>query len=151
WFDLTGYSGPDGWKIPRDSKWVVAGSVGLDPKNPKLLAYQPGNGVLVNGPTGRTGNIVTKKQFAYIEVRLEFMVPKGSNSGVKFEGLYEIQIFDSFGRKEPTASDCRGIYPRAEFKPTYHPIDKGIPPGSNACKRPCEWQTLDVIFLPPHF
>src|SRR6266446_8478841 len=85
WLDLAGDNGLDGWKIPRDSKWVVAGKVGLDPKNPKMLAYQPGSGVLVNGPSGRTGNIVSKQKFGDIEVHLEFMIPKGSNSGVKFE------------------------------------------------------------------
>jgi hypothetical protein len=80
------------------------------------------------------------------------MIPKGSNSGVKFHAHYEIQIQDSFGKtKELTGDDCGGIYPRAEQKPKYHHIDKGIAPKVNACKAPGEWQTLDVIFLAPRF
>src|SRR5207302_1282285 len=116
-----------------------------------MLSYQPGSGVLVNGPSGRTGNIVTKQKFGDIEVHLEFMIPKGSNSGVKFEGLYEIQIFDSYGKKKVTASDCGGIYPRAEREPKYHHIDEGTPPRSNAARPAGEWQTLDIIFTAPRF
>ncbi|HEV3117640.1 MAG TPA: DUF1080 domain-containing protein [Gemmataceae bacterium] len=151
WIELAGDRGLEAWKQPRGSQWVVAGSAGLDPKNPKMLAYQPGSGVLVNGPSGRTGNIVSKQKFGDIEVHLEFMIPKGSNSGVKFEGLYEIQIFDSHGKKRPTASDCGGIYPRAEREPKYHHIDDGTPPRSNAARPAGEWQTLDVIFTAPRF
>src|SRR5438270_6071549 len=71
WIELAGERGLEAWKQPRGSQWVVAGGVALDPKNPKMLAYQPGSGVLVNGPSGRTGNIVTKQKFGDIEVRLE--------------------------------------------------------------------------------
>ena len=64
-----------------------------------------------------------------MELYLEFMLAKGSNSGVFLHGLYEVQIFDSYGSTEPvTSSDCGGIYPRAELQPRYHHIDKGIAP-----------------------
>ena len=79
------------------------------------------------------------------------MIPKGSNAGIKFEGLYEIQIFDSWGVKTPKASDCGGIYPRAELLPKYRYLDEGFPPKVNACKPPGEWQTLDATFLAPRF
>ena len=86
------------------------------------------------------------------QVHLEFLVPKGSNSGVKLEGLYEIQIFDSYGVPDSklTASHCGGIYPRAELLPRYHYLDKGFPPTANACKPPGEWQTLDITFVDRH-
>jgi hypothetical protein len=70
---------------------------------------------------------------------------------VKFEGVYEIQIADSWGVKTPKGSDCGGIYPRAELKPKYHHIDAGFAPRVNACRAPGEWQTLEVIFQPPRF
>jgi hypothetical protein len=94
---------------------------------------------------------VSKQKFGDVEVHAEFMIPKGSNSGVKLEGLYEIQIFDSYGVEEPKATDCGGIYPRAEQKPTYHHIDKGVPPRTNASKPPGEWQSLDIVFQAPRF
>jgi hypothetical protein len=66
-------------------------------------------------------------------------------------GLYEIQIFDSHGKKELTGSDCGGIYPRGEQQPKYHTIDKGVPPRVNAARPAGEWQTLDITFRAPRF
>ena len=86
-----------------------------------------------------------------LDNHVEFLIPKGSNSGVKLQGLYEIQIRDSWGVKAPKGSDCGGIYPRAELKPKYHYLDKGVPPRLNACKKPGEWQTLDIRFQAPRF
>jgi hypothetical protein len=129
----------------------VAGDATVDPRNPRRLVAQPGSETIVNGPMGRTKDIVTREKFGDIEVHLEFVVPRGSNSGIKLEGLYEIQIADSWGVKEPTASHCGGIYPRAELLPRYHHIDKGVPPRVNAARPPGEWQTLDIVFQAPRF
>jgi hypothetical protein len=152
WLDLSGGEEPlANWKKPTGD-WFLTDSVTVDPDNPKLLkAKAAGKGILVNGPKGRTSNLLSKQSFGDLEAHLEFMIPKGSNSGVKFEGLYEIQIFDSFGVKKLTGSDCGGIYPRAELLPKYHHIDDGVPPRSNAAKPPGEWQTLDVTFQAPRF
>src|SRR5215203_4722863 len=95
--------------------------------------------------------LVTRECFGDVEAHLEFMVPKGSNSGVKFEGVYEIQIFDSYGAKDVKASYSGGVYPRAELLPRYHHIDEGYPPRVNASRPPGEWQTLDVVFRAPRF
>jgi hypothetical protein len=150
WIALSGTNDLEAWAEPKGD-WFVAGSVGLDPKNPNRLAAMPGTGILVNGRNGRTHNLITKQKFGDIEAHVEFLIPKGSNSGVKFEGLYEIQIFDSWGVKKPKASDCGGIYPRAEMEPRYHHIDDGVPPRTNAARPPGEWQALDAIFLAPRF
>jgi hypothetical protein len=138
----------DGWKQPHGA-WEVGGDAVLDADNPRKLVAKPGKGAIVQA--GKAKNLFSKEAFGDIELHLEFMVPKGSNSGIKFHGHYEIQIHDSWGIKTPTASHCGGVYPRAEAKPKYHHIDKGIPPLVNACKQPGEWQTLDVIFLAPRF
>src|SRR5438093_1186319 len=138
------------WASPTDD-WFCAASAEPDSKNPRMLQAKPGHGILVNGRRGRTLDLVTKQKFRDVEVHLEFLIPKGSNSGVKFEGLYEIQILDSFGVKKPKGSDCGGIYPRAEEEPQYHHIDEGVPPRTNAARPAGEWQTLDVIFLAPRF
>lgn len=148
WMDLS--KDFDAWAKPAP-EWQMVGSVELDAQNPKRLASKPGNGIMLNGPKGTARDLVSKEKFADIEAHVEFAVPKGSNSGVKLESLYEIQIYDSFGKKDVTASDCGGIYPRAELQPRYHHIDKGIPPKTNACLAPGEWQTLDIIFLAPRF
>ena len=150
WVELAGASGLKAWKTPT-GLWTDASSVKIDPLNPKLLTSETGTGILVNGKLGRTSNLLSKEDYGDVECHIEFMIPKGSNAGVKFEGLYEIQIYDSFAVKIPKASDCGGVYPRAELLPTYHHIDKGYPPKVNACKAPGEWQTLDVTFLSPRF
>ena len=67
------------------------------------------------------------------ELHVEFKVPKGSNSGVYMMGQYEIQIFDSFGKKENGPGDVGSIYSVAVAKQT-------------AATAPGERQTLDVVF-----
>jgi hypothetical protein len=142
--DLSAWKGPVG-------DWLFAESVTLDPANPKLLAAKPGEGSIVNGTKGRSKDLVTKQNFRDVEVHVEFLIAKGSNSGVKLMGLYEVQILDSFGAKQLTGDSCGGIYPRAELKPKYHHIDKGTAPRLNACKPAGEWQTLDIVFQAPRF
>jgi hypothetical protein len=150
WLELTGAADFSAWRQPTEL-WQVAASVQIDPKNSKRLLPASGSGVIVNGPKGKTANLVSRQEFGDVEVQLEFMIPHGSNSGVKLHGVYEIQIFDSWGVKTPKGTDCGGIYPRAERLPVYHHIDKGTPPRSNACKPAGEWQTLEITFQAPRF
>jgi Domain of Unknown Function (DUF1080) len=153
WTDLTTF---EVWKGPY-KKWAKAESVSLDTKNPKRLTFTPAKDgdkefLLVNGPTGREPDLLTKENYGDIEFHVEFYIAKGSNSGVKFHGHYELQIADSHDtRKKLTGSDCGGVYPRAELKPAYHHIDDGIAPKENAAKPAGEWQTLDAIFVAPRF
>ncbi len=149
WKPLLGDAPKDAWRFFAE-QWVIAGDAKLDDRNPRKLVAIPGKGVLINGP-GHVRDLVTKETFTDVEVHVEFLIPKGSNSGVKLNGLYEIQILDSHGKKKLTGDDCGGIYPRAEERPRYHLIDEGVPPRVNACKKPGEWQTLDIVFQSPRF
>jgi hypothetical protein len=155
-------AGDDGWLLLSSEdfvawtgepakEWVVVADVKLDPDNPKKLTAVAGKGVIWNGPKGRVKDLLSKQKFGDMELHLEFLVPKGSNSGIKFHGHYEIQIYDSYGKKKLDGTDCGGIYPRAELSPRYRHIDDGIAPSLNAARAPGEWQTLDVIFLAPRF
>jgi hypothetical protein len=152
WTELVGENAGDVWKNKLKG-WIKADSVALDEKNQKRLVATPGKKIMVNGKTGVEPDLVTKEQYGDVEVELEFLIAKGSNSGVKFHALYEIQILDSYGKKDSalTGDDCGGIYPRAELKPKYRYLDKGTPPRKNACKKPGEWQKLTAIFLAPRF
>ncbi|MEA3368085.1 MAG: DUF1080 domain-containing protein, partial [Planctomycetota bacterium] len=141
--------GADAWH--HSEAWVAAGDAMIAPDNPERLVGKPGTGVLINGKTGRVPSLVTKRAFQDVEVHVEFMVAKGSNSGVIFHGNHEIQILDSAHVEKPTGAHCGGIYPRAEAEPSYHHIDKGSPPRVNAAKPPGEWQTLDIIFRAARF
>jgi hypothetical protein len=150
WLDLTGSPCLEAWTHPTGD-WTFVADVQLNPENPRRLIAEPGTGVHYNGPKGTTKNLVTREKFGDLEAHIEFLIPKGSNSGVKFEGVYEIQILDSFGKKELSGDDCGGIYPRAEMKPKYHHIDKGIAPTTNAARPAGQWQTLDISFRAPRF
>ena len=79
--DLTGWNGgPNG----SNHEWCVAGSVTPKGDDPKLFQIDDGEGVLVNGTTGRTANLWTDEEFGAFELSIEFVVPKGSNSGIYF-------------------------------------------------------------------
>lgn len=135
------------WQEDSRGDWVNVGAAKLDPADPKKLATESGSGVLVNGPTGRTKNLLSKREHGDVEAHIEFMVPKGSNSGVYFQARYEIQVLDSFGVEKPTYTDAGGIYQRWKDNQGY----EGHGPRSNASKAPGEWQTFDVIFRAPRF
>lgn len=138
--DLTGWRKPGG-------EWMAASSVSPDASNPKLFSIQPGSGILVNGPKGRTVNLISEPEHGDVEAHIEFMVPEGSNSGVYFQARYEIQVFDSWSVKEAKYSDCGGLYERWKDGKGY----EGHAPRVNASRRPGEWQTFDVIFRAPRF
>jgi len=137
--------------LRNSEQWLVAGDAALKAGQPRLLAGRPGKGVLINGKVGKCPSLLTKQVFRDVELHVEFMVAKGSNSGVIFHGNHEIQILDSAHVKRPTGGDCGGVYPRAEAKPKYHHIDKGSPPRVNAALPPGEWQTFDIIFQAARF
>ena len=155
------WSADEGWIVLSDSlshfqkplgDWYTAKSVRVDPGSERRLKGEEGTGIIVNGKTGRTHDLVTREKWGDLEVQLEFMIPKHSNSGVKLHGVYEIQIYDSAGKTvKLTGADCGGIYPRGEMKPHYHHLDDGIAPRVNAAKKPGEWPTLQIVFHAPRF
>ncbi len=126
--------------------WFEAGNAALSTTEEKKLTAQTGNGVFIS-EHGKTANLVTKQTHGDIQLELEFMVSKGSNSGVYLQGRYEVQILDSYGRKNPGSGDCGGIYARYDGKKTY----EGIPPLLNASKKHGEWQHLSIEFNAPRF
>ena len=95
--------------------------------------------------TGR-GGIRTKDRFADFQLHLEFATPSEvrgegqgrGNSGVLINGMYEIQVLDSYINKTYPDGQCGAIYGQS-------------PPLVNACKAPGEWQTYDIIFESPRW
>jgi len=150
-------AGEEGWTqlgpdaMHNSGQWLVAGDAALNPDQPRLLVGRPGKGVLINGKVGKCPSLVTKRVYQDVELHVEFMVARGSNSGVIFHGNHEIQILDSYGVAKPSAGDCGGVYPRAETQPTYHHIGGGSAPKVNAALPPGQWQTMDIIFQAARF
>ncbi len=150
WVNLFNGKDVAGWKAldPAQNEWRTAAAVKPDPAEETRFAMTDGEGVLVNGPRGSTSNIYTEHEHGDCELHVEFVVPKGSNSGVYLMGLYEIQVLDSYGKTEVEYSDCGGIYGQwTEEKGTFN----GRPPMVNASRPPGEWQSYDIIFRAPRF
>ncbi len=131
--------------------WIEAGDVKLETGDSTKLNALVGEGVIHNGEKGRTVHLITKEPHGDLKLKLEFMVPRGSNSGVYLQGRYEIQILDSWGRDKMVSGDCGGIYQRWDENRQGEKGYEGTPPPVNACKEPGEWQTLLIKFKAPRF
>jgi acetyl esterase/lipase len=138
------------WRESEHPGWTLVGDATLREGAGNRLSGKPGEGVLLS--RGDT-DLYTREEYQDVELKLEFMVPAGSNSGIKLNGLYEIQIRDTAGKSvdQLTGDDLGGIYPRAELGPPYEYLDKGVPPRVNAAKRAGEWQSLEIAFRSPRF
>ena len=138
------------WQINRD--WSVVGDAFTHPRNENLLATREGTGVIVNSRSAKSPPLVSKEAFGDAKVHVEFLIPKGSNSGVYLQGQYEIQILDSW--TEPNAGypggECGGIYPRWDESRAVKSYD-GHSPLANASRPPGQWQSFDIIFLAARF
>jgi len=136
--DLTGWTAIGNGK----NQWTVGQAV-MDPEAPaKLKVVGPGAELI---DTNKTVNLSSEAVFGDCAVEVEFMVGKStpgnevdSNSGVKMMNIYEIQIFDSYGKVNPSKIDCGAVY--SETAPLV-----------NACKPPGEWQKLVIDFRAPRF
>ena len=114
-------------------------------KDPSLKsAWKVEDGALVNAVPKRaagqeherTANIRTERDFEDFNLKLEVSVPAESNSGVYLRGIYEIQVFDSYG-KALDPHNMGALYSR-------------ITPRVAAEKPAGEWQTLDITLVDRH-
>ena len=93
------------------------------------------------------GPIQTKRDFGDCQLHVEFAEPNPphgtdqgrGNNGIGFMGArYEIQVLDSYQNKTYFEGQCAAVYNQR-------------PPMVNACRKPGEWQTYDIVFTAPHF
>jgi hypothetical protein len=138
------------WHSPTGD-WVTGSDVSLNPNDDRKLAWKDGTGAAVNGPQGRTRHLVTRDFFGDVHAHLEFLVSKGSNSGVYFMGRYEIQVFDSWQQQGAYPGiECGGIYERWDESRNPKGFD-GHEPLVNVSLPPGQWQSFDVVFRAPRF
>ena len=91
-------------------------------------------------------SIYTKQGFGDCQLHVEWASPaepegKGQgrgNSGVFLMGLYEVQVLDSYENSTYPDGQAAALYGQQ-------------PPQVNACRKPGEWQTFDIIFRRPRF
>jgi hypothetical protein len=112
--------------------------------NGKAVAWkQEGNHLTV---AKGTGDIQTKKVFGDCQLHLEWRSPlvvegEGQgrgNSGVFLQGIYEVQILDSYNNRTYSNGQAGAIY--KQHIPLVNPLR---PTG--------EWNTYDIIFQAPRF
>jgi len=97
-------------------------------------------------PVKDSGPVNTKQQFGSCQLHVEFATPekvKGrgqerGNSGVFLQGIYEVQVLDSYKNRTYSDGQCAALYGRAV-------------PLVNACRKPGEWQSYDIIYHRPVF
>jgi hypothetical protein len=93
-----------------------------------------------------TGSIKTRQAFGDCQLHVEWAAPSAgrgegqdrANSGVFLMDTYEVQVLDCYNNKTYADGMTAAIYGQ-------------FPPLVNACRRPGEWQSYDIIFHAPRF
>ncbi|GAA5521026.1 DUF1080 domain-containing protein [Aliifodinibius salicampi] len=133
--------------------WKIVGGLKSNPEIEGHLELEDGTGILANNPSEETNNhLFTEFEHGDLELELDFLMPKGSNSGVYLMGRYEMQLLDSWGVEDPEYSDLGGIYrQRDESRPEGEKEYGGHPPAMNAARAPGLWQHVRILFKAPEF
>ena len=95
---------------------------------------------------GGTGPIYSKQAFGDVQLHIEWRTPAivegedqgRGNSGIFLQGLYEVQVLDSFENSTYSNGQAASIY-------------KQHIPLVNASRGPGEWQVYDIVFEAPRF
>ena len=120
--DLSAWQHADG----RDAEWSVAG------------------GAMTVTP--KSGDIQTRQDFGDVQLHIEWATPSvvegedqgRGNSGVFLQGLYEVQVLDSYNNRTYSNGQAASLY-------------KQHIPLVNASRAPGEWQSYDIVFEAPRF
>jgi Domain of Unknown Function (DUF1080) len=119
--------------LGEDGKHQFLNKEGVEPN------WKVENGELISSRDKRRANhIVSKLHFRDADIHVEFKVdPKGEgNSGVYIHGNYEMQIFNSHGKAQPTDHDEGSLYGFQK-------------PLVNAARPAGEWQVYDIRYRAP--
>jgi hypothetical protein len=125
-FDGTGLAAWQSTKDGSDAKWKVE------------------NGYME--VVSKAGDIQTRQGFGSCQLHIEWACPQAvsgsdqgrGNSGVFLMGKYEVQVLDCYENVTYADGQTAAIYAQK-------------PPLFNACRKPGQWQTYDIIFHAPKF
>lgn len=141
--------------VPGKAKAAPSDAIVLFSEN--LDLWQFVDGEKVTWPASASGfkvvpgtkDIVTKQKFGSCQLHAEWRIPTNEdhgttlswgNSGIKFMGLYELQIYHSYNNEHK-------IYYNGQAGSIY----KQHAPLVNCCQPTGEWESYDVVFTAPVF
>ena len=133
--------------------WKIVGNVYAELDEPNELEIKKGTGILVNQPEkGKGKDLITKREYGNIDLELDYLMAEGSNSGIYFQGQYELQLHDSWGFGPVTSAENGGVYERWDGdRPPGQEGYQGYPPRQDVSRAPGLWQHLEVSFQAPRF
>ncbi len=134
------------WEAAPDKKVLVKGK---DMSKFKSSAGGDARWIVDNGMlvvNKQAGDIQTKEVFGDFQLHIEWRIPEGiqgesqlrGNSGVFLQGIYELQVLDSYNNETYANGQAGSIY-------------KQTAPLVNAMRGPGEWNVYDIIYTAPTF
>ena len=93
-----------------------------------------------------SGDMQTRRSFGDCQLHVEFQEPavvvgegqNRGNSGIFLQNRYEVQVLDCYQNRTYSNGQTGAIY-------------KQSIPLANACRKPGEWQTYDILYTSPRF
>lgn len=138
---VSGFTAPSDAIVLFDGKnldqWVSS-------KDGSTPPWTVGEGAMTVKP--KSGDIQTKESFGSYQMHIEWRTPAKvdgngqgrGNSGVFMQGIYELQVLDSYNNPTYSNGQAGSIY-------------KQTMPLVNATVGPGEWQTYDIVYTAPQF
>jgi len=136
---------------------VTPGATAADPPSDAIVLFDGTNLDAWEGGTAeaiedgafnivKTSGLTTKQKFGDCQLHIEWATPAEAdgnamnwgNSGVFFQGLYELQVIESRACHIYADGIAGSIYGQ-------------VPPLVNPCREPGQWQSFDAVFLAPKF
>lgn len=136
------------------SSWRLASDVRADLNANNVLITANGTGVLVNLPDKKTpgADLYSNLEHGDADLELDYMMARGSNSGIYLQGNYEVQLIDYWGADHKGPGDNGGIYQRwDENRGKGNEGFEGYAPRQVVSRAPGLWQHLKISFQAPRF
>jgi len=158
WIPLLNGENMDGWEyVPNSGEggWTTTSGViwDGDDDSADLKGINNSGDRIINTPNAIgmvASDLVTVRKFGDMEIYLEFLVAKTSNSGVYVHGLYEIQIVDSYDKESSNpGSICGSVYDFAET--VNGEYVGGVFPLVRVERPTGQWQSYHILFKAPRF
>jgi len=134
---------------------VLFDGTDIDKEWEETAGYGPNSGfkaatwIIQNGAMQSvqgSGSLSTKRKFTDFQLHIEWKTPSEitgegqgrGNSGVYLQGLYELQVLDSYNNRTYRNGQAGALY-------------KQYAPLVNASRGPGEWQSYDIVYTAPTF